>query len=141
MDKIMSFDDYLALGNDGSKAIIGDKDATLNDGNGATNIVNNGYLESEFGEIDPDTLVPDLNTGLGVDGKHHSYVGGVQVISDDGSSVGEQIEWPEVYLKESFSKIKLDELSINEARELDGILKRFHEAVDPAEVKKVFDNK
>lgn len=138
VNKIMSFEDYLAHGVDGKVAIIGGDSKTLYDGNGATSFVNNGYIESDFGEIDPNTLVADVNTGLGVDGKHHSYVGGVQVISDDGSAVGDQAQWPEIYLKESFAKIKLSELSLAEARELDNILKRFHEAVDPNLQKNAF---
>lgn len=125
VNKIMSFEDYLAQGVDGKVAIIGGDNKTLHDGNGATAFVNNGYIQSDFGEIDPDTLLADVNTGLGVDGKHHSYVGGVQVISDDGAVVGDQAQWPELYLKESFAKINIDGLCEADAKELKAVIDKF----------------
>ena len=125
VNKIMSFEDYLAHSVDGKVAIIGGDSKTLHDGNGATSFVNNGYIESDFGEIDPDTLLADVNTGLGVDGKHHSYVGGVQVISDDGSAVGDQAQWPELYLKESLMSIDADSLNLTQAKELSKLIEGY----------------
>lgn len=93
MESLLSFENYIKQeqGLDGRTSIIGGVPITAETGVDPSQYVNDGTNGGTDSYVVRDWAAPDFEHGIGVDGKHHSIVGGRKVISDDGSLVGNKV--------------------------------------------------